>query len=147
MGLLQAVTFAGALAHEDVPPYLAATDVAVAPYPALQDFYFSPLKLFEYMATGRAVVASRVGQVAEVVTDGVTGLLFEPGNVADLVGCIRSLRDNPAQRRELDRNASAACAQHTWPRNEARDDDRHRPLPRRSAARARHASVPGSSRP
>src|SRR2546429_3525298 len=80
------------------------------------------------MATGRAVVASRVGQVAEVVTDGVTGLLFEPGNVADLVGCIRSLRDNPALRRELGRNASAACAKRTWTHNGAKVIDRVRSL-------------------
>ncbi len=145
MGLLQAVTFAGALAHEDVPPYLAATDVAVAPYPALQDFYFSPLKLFEYMATGRAVVASRVGQVAEVVTDGVTGLLFEPGNVADLVGCIRSLRDNPALRRELGRNASAACAKRTWTHNGAKVIDRVRSLFKQNAAWPRHAIGLGNS--
>jgi len=57
-GLLQAVTFAGALAHEDVPHYLAAMDIAVTPYPALDDFYFSPLKPFEYMAAGRAVGSS-----------------------------------------------------------------------------------------
>ena len=63
--------------------------------------YFSPLKLFEYMAAGRAVVASRVGQVAEVVVDGVTGLLFEPGNLADLASCIRRLRNNAALRKEL----------------------------------------------
>src|SRR5947208_11335686 len=100
-GLTEAVTFAGALAHEDVPHYLDAMDATVAPYPALDDFYFSPLKLFEYMAAGRAVVASRVGQVAEVVVDGVTGLLFEPGNLADLASCIRRLRNNAALRKEL----------------------------------------------
>ena len=110
-GLTEAVTFAGALAHEDVPHYLAAMDTTIAPYPALDDFYFSPLKLFEYMAAGRAVVASRVGQVAEVVVDGVTGLLFEPGNLADLVGCIRRLRNNAALRKELGRNANAACSE------------------------------------
>src|SRR5205807_2068305 len=78
-GLTPAVTFAGGVAHEDVPQHLAAMDVAIAPYPALDNFYYSPLKLFEYMAAGRPVVASRVGQVAEVVVDGVTGLLFGPG--------------------------------------------------------------------
>src|SRR5215472_10866102 len=145
MGLLQAVTFAGALAHEDVPQYLAATDAAVAPYPALDDFYFSPLKLFEYMATGRAVVASRVGQVAEVVTDGVTGLLFEPGNVVDFVGCVRTLRDNPSLRIELGRNASAACAERTWTGNGAKVIDRVRSLIKQNAAWPRHAIGLGNS--
>lgn len=145
-GLLHGVTFTGPLAQEDVPQYLAATDVAVAPYPALQDFYFSPLKLFEYMATGRAVVASRVGQIAEIVTDGVTGLLFEPGDVADLVGRIRSLRDNPTLRRELGRKASAACAERTWTHNGAKVIDRVRSLFKQRAAWPRHALGLGNSR-
>lgn len=144
-GLAQAVTFTGALGHEDVPQYLAAMDAAVAPYPALDNFYFSPLKLFEYMATGRAVVASRVGQVAEIVADGVTGQLFEPGNAADLVRCIRSLRDNPALCRELGRNASAACAERTWTHNGAKVIDRVRSLFKQSAAWPRHAIGLGNS--
>ena len=45
-----------------VPGLLASMDVAVAPYPVLEHFYFSPLKLFEYMAAGRACIASRIGQ-------------------------------------------------------------------------------------
>jgi glycosyltransferase involved in cell wall biosynthesis len=145
MGLRGAVTFAGAVAHEEIPPYLAATDAAVAPYPALQDFYFSPLKLFEYMASGRAVVASRVGQVAEVVRDGVTGLLFEPGNVADLVGCIRRVRDNPALGRELGRNASAASAERTWTHNAATVIGRVASLIRQNAAWPGHAIGLGNS--
>lgn len=119
-GLKQAVTFAGAVAHQDVPRYLAAMDVTVAPYPALDDFYYSPLKLFEYMAAGRAVVASRAGQVAEAVVDGVTGLLFEPGDHAGLVECIRRLRHNTALRDELGKKASAVCSGHTWSQNAAR---------------------------
>src|SRR5207253_5920617 len=101
MGLLQAVTFAGALAHEDVPPYLAATDVAVAPYPALQDFYFSPLKLFEYMATGRAVFERRVAQGTEGVTEGVTAPLFARQNVGALLFYILRPRDNRAVHRAV----------------------------------------------
>jgi glycosyltransferase involved in cell wall biosynthesis len=123
-GLTQAVTFAGGVAHQDVPNYVAAMDVATAPYPALDDFYYSPLKLFEYMAAGRAVVASRVGQVAEVVVDGVTGLLFEPGDRAGLVSCIRRLQDNAELRKELGRNAHVACSARTWNQNAAQVIDR-----------------------
>jgi glycosyltransferase involved in cell wall biosynthesis len=123
-GLTQAVTFAGGVAHQDVPHYVAAMDVATAPYPALDDFYYSPLKLFEYMAAGRAVVASRVGQVAEAVADGVTGLLFEPGDRAGLVSCIRRLQDNAELRKELGRNAHVACSARTWNQNAAQVIDR-----------------------
>ncbi len=145
-GLTEAVTFAGALAHEDVPHYLAAMDATVAPYPALDDFYFSPLKLFEYMAAGRAVVASRVGQVAEVVVDGVTGLLFEPGNLADLASCIRRLRNNAALRKELGRNANAACSERTWTHNAAKVLDQVEPLIKQNRAWPRRAIGFGNSR-
>jgi glycosyltransferase involved in cell wall biosynthesis len=113
-GLRGTVTFTGAVDHEAMPDYLAAMDVAVAPYPALDDFYYSPLKLFEYMAAGRAVVASRVGQVAQILADGETGLLCEPGNSASLVYCIRRLRSDAALRQELGRRAREASVAHTW---------------------------------
>jgi len=78
------------------------------------------LKLYEYMAGSRAVVASRVGQVAEVVADGSTGLLYEPGNQEALIGCIQRLRADPNLRRELGQNARKACSKNTWRQNAAR---------------------------
>lgn len=127
-GLQDAVTFARGVAHQDVPHYLAAMDVAIAPYPALDDFYFSPLKVFEYMAAGRAVVASRTGQVAEVVVDGVTGLLFEPGDRAGLVNRIQRFQKDAVLRNELGRKASAACSVRSWSQNAARVIDWVEPL-------------------
>ncbi len=103
-------------------------DVAVAPYPALDDFYYSPIKLYEYMAAGRAVVASRVGQVAETIQDGVNGLLFNPGDRTGLINCLRRLQKDTALRNELGRRASAACSDHTWDRNAARVLDWVEPL-------------------
>ena len=102
-------------------------DVAIAPYPALEDFYFSPLKVFEYMASGRAVVASRIGQVAEVVVDGVTGLLYEPGDRAGLVNSIQRLQKDAVLRNELGRRASA-CSVRTWSQNAAQIIDWVEPL-------------------
>jgi glycosyltransferase involved in cell wall biosynthesis len=144
-GLVQAVTFTGALAHEEIPHYLGAIDAAVAPYPALDNFYFSPLKLFEYMAAGRAVVASRVGQVAEVVVDGVTGLLFEPGDRAGLVHCLRRLRDDPSLREQLGRNANAVCSERTWTHNAAQVIDRVEPMIKPNGAWPRRALGFGNS--
>ena len=120
LGLQEAVTLVGSVPHEEVPRYLALMDVAVAPYPALDDFYFSPLKLYEYMAGGRAVVASRIGQVAEVIADGFTGLLYEPGNEEALLGCIRRLRTDESLRIELGQNARMACSKNTWRQNAER---------------------------
>jgi glycosyltransferase involved in cell wall biosynthesis len=119
-GLEKAVTFTGVVAHDDIPRYLATMDVAVAPYPALENFYYSPLKLFEYMAAGRAVVASRTGQIAQVLSHGVNGLLYEAGDQAGLVNCLYRLAENPALREELGRNARSASQAFTWERNAAR---------------------------
>jgi len=120
LGLQQAVTLVGNVPHEEVPRYLALMDVAVAPYPALEHFYFSPLKLYEYMAGSRAVVASRIGQVAEFIVDGLTGLLYEPGNEEALIGCIRRLHADKSLRRELGQNARIACSMNTWRQNAER---------------------------
>jgi glycosyltransferase involved in cell wall biosynthesis len=119
--LEQAVTFTGPVAHDDMPAYLAAMDVAVAPYPALENFYFSPLKLFEYMAMGKPVVVSRVGHVAPVVIEGETALQFDPGDRAGLVECIQQLRRDATLCRELGRKASSLIQSNsTWRHNAAR---------------------------
>jgi len=121
-GLEKAVTFTGVVAHEDIPRYLATMGVAVAPYPAIGNFYYSPLKLFEYMAAARAVVASRTGQVAQVINHWVSGLLYEAGDRSGLVNCLYRLAENPTFREELGnaRSASHASQAFTWERNAAR---------------------------
>jgi glycosyltransferase involved in cell wall biosynthesis len=136
LGLQEAVTLVGNVPHEEIPRYLALMDVAVAPYPALDDFYFSPLKLYEYMAGSRAVVASRIGQVAEVIADGLTGLLYEPGNEEAFIGCIRRLRADESLRRELGQNARMACSKNTWRRNAERVVGWVEPLLQHTAAQS-----------
>ncbi|MCI0334961.1 MAG: glycosyltransferase family 4 protein [Planctomycetes bacterium] len=103
--LRQAVRLTGAVAGDVVPKLLAEMDVAAAPYPALADFYFSPLKVYEYMAAGRAVVASRIGQLARLIEDGRNGVLCSPGNVSELTDAIWRLRRDPAKRDRLGRSA------------------------------------------
>jgi glycosyltransferase involved in cell wall biosynthesis len=120
LGLEGAVTFVGSVPHEEVPRYLAAMDVAVAPYPFLEEFYYSPLKLYEYMAAGRAIVASKIGQVGETVADGLTGLLYEPNDFEGLLECLRRMRKDERLRRELGKNARIACSKNTWSENAAR---------------------------
>jgi len=116
-GAEESVTFAGAVAHEEVPQYIAAMDIAVAPAPALHQFYFSPMKLFEYMAVGRPVVAARIGQMSGIVQDGETGLLFPPGDRAGLYGAMRRLRIDDDLRFRLARNAVVAVKNRTWSQN------------------------------
>jgi glycosyltransferase involved in cell wall biosynthesis len=108
LGISSAVHFAGAVKPSDVPSWLASMDVAVAPYPPMESFYFSPLKVYEYLAAGRAIVASRIGQITSVVQDGVTGLLVEPGQVAPLSQALLRLSADAGLRQSL------GCAGRSW---------------------------------
>lgn len=116
-GLSAASRVTGAVAPQCVPSLLASMDAAVAPYTATSNFYFSPLKVLEYMAAGLPIVASRLGQIPDLVTDGVTGLLCEPDDPGALADRVRLLRDNPVFRGQLGAAARTAAARHhTWAR-------------------------------
>lgn len=109
------VTVAGAVSHAEVPGFIRGMDVAVAPYPQLAPFYFSPLKVLEYMATGRAVVASRIGQLADLIRDGETGLMVSPGDADALAVAVRRLADDDALRHTIGAAAAAEVrSAHTW---------------------------------
>ena len=92
------VIFPGRVPHCDIPDWLAAMDLTVAPYLPQKDFYFSPLKIVESLAAARPVVAPRIGQIVELVADGGTGLLFAPGSVAGCAQAICTLLNAPARR-------------------------------------------------
>lgn len=128
IGNLPNVHFLGIVPHADMPKYLAACDILAVTNswnPKYKESFFgSPTKLFEYMASGRAIVASRLEQIAELLTDGETAAMFEPGNVDDLTDTIKRLADNPALRERLGKNArEAAIADHTWKQNAAKVAD------------------------
>jgi glycosyltransferase involved in cell wall biosynthesis len=113
--LLSAARFAGAVDPSDIPGLLARMDVAVAPYPDLADFYFSPLKVYEYMAAGLPVVASRVGQLKGLIEDGANGLLCAPGDERALAEALDRLRQDPHLRAGLGRAARETILRgHTW---------------------------------
>jgi glycosyltransferase involved in cell wall biosynthesis len=115
------VTFTGALPHDEAAEWLAAMDIATAPYPPQEPFYFSPLKLFEYMVMGVSIVASRIGQIADVVEDNVSGVLVPPGDVPALTGALESLARDPARRAALGRaGRERVLARYTWRENARR---------------------------
>ena len=95
------ITAAGAVDHSRVPGWLACADVAVAPYPRLDSFYFSPLKVVEYQAAGLPVVASRCGQLDRLIADGDTGRLVPPGDPDSLASALLDLYRSPALRRRM----------------------------------------------
>lgn len=109
-----AMTLVGAVPHRQVPAWLARAQVGIAPYPALEDFYFSPLKVVEYLAAGLPVVASGIGQIKELVQDEKTGLLVPPGKVKPLVEALRRLHDRRFRERLGRRAARRARSRHGW---------------------------------
>ncbi|PYV15371.1 MAG: glycosyltransferase family 1 protein, partial [Acidobacteria bacterium] len=111
----KSVELTGAVSTESIPGLLASMDVGVAPYPKLERFYFSPLKIYEYMAAGLPVVASRLGQIEQVIEHGRNGLLCAPGDASDLSHALIRLRSDPRLRAKLGSNARATVlARHTW---------------------------------
>lgn len=115
IGAAGASELAGAVAPEDVGLFLARMDVALAPYPGDAPFYFSPLKIVEYMAAGVPVVASNIGQIPALVRHMATGLLVPPGDVKAAVRACMCLYNDPAFRRALGSSARAdAMATRTW---------------------------------
>ena len=118
------VIFTGAVAHDRVPKLLDACDILVAPHVPLADgseFFGSPTKIFEYMAMGKGIVASRLGQIGEVLVDEETALLVEPGNVDELGKAIVRLIESETLRKCLGARArEVAEREHTWIHNAQR---------------------------
>jgi glycosyltransferase involved in cell wall biosynthesis len=113
-----AVRFVGHVHPSEIPRYLDACDILVSPQVPLPDgieFFGSPTKLFEYMAAGKGIVASQLGQIAEVLEDGRTALLVEPGDETALSAAISKLADAPKLRAQLGAAArQRARERHTW---------------------------------
>ena len=114
-GVREAAELTGAVSPDAVPGLLASMDIAVAPYPPQPGFYFSPLKVYEYMAAGLPVVASGIGQIEEAIRDGASGLLCPPGDPQAFAGALLRLADDPALRARLGQAARrSVLADHTW---------------------------------
>ncbi|MFF2824134.1 glycosyltransferase [Arthrobacter koreensis] len=107
------VTFTGRVPHQDVERYYSLVDIAPFPrLPLAVCEMVSPLKPFEAMAMGKAVVASNVAALSEIVQDGVTGILHQKGNSEDLRRVLEMLLDDGSKRAELAANGLA------WVRSE-----------------------------
>lgn len=116
LGISQATMFTGIVPPAKAPSYVAAADIAVVPYPQMQQkMWLSPLKLFEYMASGKALVASAVGQINQVVRDRENGLLVPPGDSSALASALIALLSNSALRDALGKQARRdAESKYSW---------------------------------
>lgn len=114
------IRFTGALPHERMPGALAAGDVGVAPFdvsrhPPLQlAFFWSPLKIFEYMATGLPVVAPSLPRLQQLVAHGSEGLLYDPPNPGALADTLAALRDPQLRRRLGEAARRRAEQEYSW---------------------------------
>jgi glycosyltransferase involved in cell wall biosynthesis len=114
------IAFTGAVPHSEMPAQLAAADVGAAPFDTgahaalTLGFYWSPLKIFEYMAAGLPVVAPGIDRIPTLVRDGREGLLYSPAERDGLAGAIEKLTD-VAQRARLGAGARArAVSEFSW---------------------------------
>jgi glycosyltransferase involved in cell wall biosynthesis len=117
LGVSDRIEWTGALPREVALRTLALCDVLVSPHTPLLDqpFFGSPTKLFEYMALGRPIVASRLGQIGEILDDGVTARLVTPGDVDELVQGVLGVLGLPDRGRHLGEAARReAVNNHTW---------------------------------
>ena len=126
------VIFTGHVNHQRVPALLDACDILLSPHVPLEDgseFFGSPTKLFEYMAMGKGIVASRLGQIGDVLVDEETALLVKPGNASELSKAILRLCRSQELREKLGAAArSAAISEHTWKHNAQRVLDAYHDL-------------------
>jgi glycosyltransferase involved in cell wall biosynthesis len=106
----------GDLRPSEAVSMLPAFDVSLLTLPPTTHFsyYASPLKLFEYMAAGRAIVATSLPSIAEVLVSGESALLVAPDDRAALANAIAMLRDRPDLRARVGTAARLASREFTW---------------------------------
>jgi glycosyltransferase involved in cell wall biosynthesis len=118
-------TFTGAVSYDTVPQLLACAAIGVAPFntaahPALRSagFFWSPLKVYEYMAAGLPVVTATIYPLDQVIRDGQEGALFVEGDLAGLAAAIARLLDDPAAAQMMGRRArDRVVAHYSWARH------------------------------
>jgi glycosyltransferase involved in cell wall biosynthesis len=115
-GLSDKVRITGFIPRNEIPLYVGAFDVALQPASTL---YASPLKLFEYMAAGCAILAPATPNIQEVLTHGKTGLLFDPKNNTDMIHCFEKLCTDIELRKNIGKQTKDLCENYpyTWLNN------------------------------
>ena len=130
LGVGDRITITGSVPHEEVLAYYALMDVFVVPRTAeITSQLVTPLKPYEAMAAGKAVVVSRTEALQEMVIEGETGVSFEPEDAGDLARVVGELWDDPDRRRRLGARACEWVREHrTWEANASRYLELYREL-------------------
>lgn len=112
----------GFVPHKDVPLYLRASDVLVMPYTrkmtikggTIAQEFTSPIKLFEYMAAARPIVATSISSVKEVLEDGINSVLVEPDSEKALYDGINKVLHDSVLANKIAKRAGADIREFTW---------------------------------
>jgi len=120
-GLCTLVTQIDHVPHAEIPKYLSVFDVAVMTYPIIDGFYFSPLKMYEYMAMSLPVVSTDIGQIRSVIEDDKTGKLVIDPTPHEFVKAVLSVTNDRDQLVQMGKNArQEAVENHSWLTNASR---------------------------
>ena len=103
LGVSDRVIFTGEISYSNISKYATKCDVFVAPFPENEhyNFYMSPLKIFEYMASKKPIIATNLPSLREVLTDGENALLIPVGHTQALADAIIKLKENPEYGRKI----------------------------------------------
>lgn len=111
LGIMEKTIFSGSVPYEKVATFLASGDIAIMP--ATND-YGNPMKIYEYMALGKAVVAPDQPTITEIATHEENAYLFESENVFSMASAMQILVENRTLREELGNQGSRMALEHTW---------------------------------
>jgi glycosyltransferase involved in cell wall biosynthesis len=120
LGLEEKLHFTGFVTHEKIVDYIAAMDIVMAPFPKShyenkKGFFGSALKVFEYMAMGKAIIVPPMGQISEVIVDNVSGRLIDSEDITTLRDEIIKMATDPVYRQKLGQNARHRVSElYTW---------------------------------
>ncbi len=113
--LSRRIVFVPYIEHDMIADYVDLFDVALAPYPKTKVFYYSPVKIFEYMALGKAILTVPLGQIRRVLSDGQSALFYRYDDPSDLEKKFVTLIEHPEQRAALGHEAARLIREyHTW---------------------------------
>ena len=116
--VLDRVIMPGMISQSEGPAYLACCDILTSPHvPNIDNtrFFGSPTKLFEYMAMGKAIVASNLEQIGQVLDHGHSGYLVSPGDVDEFTEALSRLARAPEMRKRLGAaSRNIAVKEFTW---------------------------------
>ncbi len=127
-GVASVVEFSGDVPHADIPLYLSRMDVGIAAYPPIEQFYFSPLKVWEYAAAAVPIIASEQGDLGTLFPHKNAALLHPPGSVRKIVSHVRLLRSDPGLARRITRRARRIARARSWDRLAGRFESMAEPL-------------------